>query len=83
VAIAVNQSSQSGSRAVLSGGRKRGANGVFAAEEGPKKKIKAKRKEKKKGVKLMSITIVPLYKDGLKSKEREKEREDHLEIKTP
>jgi hypothetical protein len=56
---------------------------MFAAEEGPKKKIRARGKGKRKEVKLVSTIVAPLYRDGLELEAREKEKEDRLEVETP
>ena len=83
LADAVNRGSRGGSGAVSGGGRKRGAGGMFASEDGPKKKAKTKRKGKRKGVELVSTSVAPPYGDGLESEEREEEEEDRLEVETP
>jgi hypothetical protein len=56
---------------------------MFAVEKGPNKKIRARGKGNGKGVKLVSTTVVPLYRDELKLEAREKEEEDCLEVETP
>jgi hypothetical protein len=83
MAVAVNQGGRGGSGAVSGGGRKRGAGGVFAAEEGPKKKVRATRRGKGKAVELVSTTVAPPYGDGLESEAREEEEEEHLEVESP
>jgi hypothetical protein len=82
LADAVNQGSRGGSGAVSGGGRKRGVGGMFASEDGPKKKAKTKGKGKGKGVELASGSVPPPYGDGLES-EREEEEEGRLEVETP